>query len=286
MPLFKQMTIAGVGLIGGSLALVAKRERLVDRVVGYGRTQANLDIASARGMIDLASRNPEEAARGSDLVILAVPILTMRATLEKMLPQLAPAATVTDVGSVKGWVVRELEPLIRPPMTLVAAHPIAGKETTGAAAADPELFRDRRVIITPSATSSGAAIAKIEKLWHATGARVERMDPDLHDALLARSSHLPQIVSSALAAALLDECVGGLWAAEFGAGGLRDATRLAGSSWEMWRDIFATNREALKSAMQRFGATFAEFEQTINTGDIDALENLFERGRRMRAKVR
>jgi prephenate dehydrogenase len=286
MPLFKQMTIAGVGLIGGSLALAAKRERLVDRVVGYGRTQANLDVASARGMIDLASRDPEQAARGSDLVILAVPILTMRATLEKMLSQLAPAATVTDVGSVKGWVVRELQPLIRPPMTLVAAHPIAGKETTGAAAADPELFRDRRVIITPSATSSAAATAKIEKLWQATGARVERMDPDLHDALLARSSHLPQIVSSALAAALLDERVGGLWAAEFGAGGLRDATRLAGSSWEMWRDIFATNREALKSAMQRFGATFAEFERTINTGDIDALENLFERGRRMRAKVR
>ena len=286
MPLFKQMTIAGVGLIGGSLALVAKREGLVNRVVGFGRTQANLDIAKARGMIDLASRDPEQAARGSDLVMLAVPILTMRATLEKMLPQLAPDAIVTDVGSVKGWVVRELEPLIRPPVTLVAAHPVAGKETTGAAAADPELFRDRRVIITPSATSSEAAIIKIEKLWKATGARVERMDPDLHDALLARSSHLPQIVSSALAAALLDERVGGLSADEFGAGGLRDATRLAGSSWEMWRDIFATNRDALRSAMQRFGTTFAEFERTINAGDIEALETLFERGRRMRAKIR
>ena len=198
MPLFKQMTIAGVGLIGGSLALVAKRERLVERVVGFGRTQANLDIAKARGMIDLASRDPEQAARGSDLLMLAVPIRTMRATLERMLAQLAPAAVVTDVGSVKGWVVRELEPLIRPPLTLVAAHPVAGKETTGAGAADPELFRDRRVIITPSTTSSAAAIAKIENLWEATGARVERMDPDLHDALLARSSHLPQIVSSAL----------------------------------------------------------------------------------------
>lgn len=286
MPLFEQMTIAGVGLIGGSLALVAKRERLVNRVVGFGRTQANLDIAKARGMIDLASRDPEQAARGSDLVILAVPIRTMRATLEKMLPQLAPAAIVTDVGSVKGWVVRELEPLIRPPMTLVAAHPVAGKETTGAAAADPDLFRQRRVIITPSANSSAAAIVKIEKLWKATGAQVERMDPDLHDALLARASHLPQIVSSALAATLLDERVGGFAAADFGAGGLRDATRLAGSSWEMWRDIFVTNRDALRSAMQRFAATFAEFERTINAGDIDALETLFERGRRMRARVK
>jgi prephenate dehydrogenase len=286
MPLFKQMTIAGVGLIGGSLALVAKRERLVNRVIGFGRTQANLDIAKARGMIDVATRDPEQAARGSDLVLLAVPILTMRATLENMLAHLAPAAIVTDVGSVKGWVVRELEPLIRPPATLVAAHPLAGKETTGAAAADPELFRDRRVIITPSATTSEAAIIKIEKLWTATGARVERMDPDLHDALLARSSHLPQIVSSALAAALLDERVGGLSAEEFGAGGLRDVTRLAGSSWEMWRDIFATNRNALRSALQRFAATFEEFERTIDAGDIEALETLFERGRRMRAKIR
>jgi prephenate dehydrogenase len=280
------MTIAGVGLIGGSVALVVKRDRLVNRVVGFGRTQANLEVAKARGMIDLATDDPEQAARGSDLVLLAVPIRTMRATLEKMLPHLAPAAIVTDVGSVKGWVVRELEPLIRPPVTLVAAHPVAGKETTGAVAAEAELFRDRRVIVTPSATSTAAAITKIEQLWKATGARVERMDPDLHDALLARSSHLPQIVSSALAAALLDQGVGGLSAAEFGGGGLRDATRLAGSSWEMWRDIFVTNRDALKSAMQRFGSTFAEFEQAINRGDIDALESLFERGRRMRAKAK
>ncbi len=282
--LFKQMTIAGVGLIGGSLALAARRKRLVGRIVGFGRTEANLDIAAARGMIDAASRDPAEAASGSDLLLLAVPIVTMRATLEKMLPHLAPDAVVTDVGSVKGWVVRELEPLIKPPMTLVAAHPVAGKETTGAVSADPALFRDRRVIITPSAKSTEAAIGKIEKLWTATGARVERMDPDLHDALLARVSHLPQILSSALAAALLDEQVGGLWAAEFGASGLRDTTRLAASSWEMWRDIFATNREALKAALKLFGATFAEFERMIEQGDIDALEKLFDKGRRMRER--
>ena len=284
--LFKQMTIAGVGLIGGSLALVAKRHKLVDRIVGFGRTEANLDIARARGMIDMASRDAAEAARGADLLMLAVPIVTMRATLEKMLPHLAPNAVITDVGSVKGWVVRELEPLINAPMTLVAAHPVAGKETTGAVAGDEDLFRDRRVIITPSAKSTEPAIAKIEKLWKATGARVERMDPDLHDALLARASHLPQILSSALAAALLDEHVSGLWAAEFGASGLRDTTRLAGSSWEMWRDIFVTNRDALKAAMKLFGATFQEFERMIESGDIDALEKLFNRGRQMREKLK
>jgi len=284
--LFKQMTIAGVGLIGGSLALVAKRHKLIDRILGFGRTEANLDIARARGMIDAASRDAAEAARGSDCLMLAVPIVTMRATLEKMIPHLADDAVITDVGSVKGWVVRELEPLIKPPMTLVAAHPVAGKETTGAIAGEEDLFRDRRVIITPSPKSTAPAIEKIEKLWKATGARVERMDPDLHDALLARASHLPQILSSALAAALLDEHVAGLWAAEFGAGGLRDTTRLAGSSWEMWRDIFVTNRDALKAAMKLFGGTFHEFERVIETGDLDALEKLFDRGRKMREKLK
>ncbi|MGO9602557.1 MAG: prephenate dehydrogenase [Candidatus Binataceae bacterium] len=284
--LFKQMTIAGVGLIGGSLALVAKRDGLVGRIVGFGRTQANLDIAIERGMLDAAARDPIEAARSADLLMLAVPIVAMRATLEKMIPYLAPDAVVTDAGSVKGWVVHELEPLIKSPMTLVAAHPVAGKETTGAAAGDAELFRGRRVIITPSGSSTEAAIGKIEKLWAATGARVERMDPGLHDAILARVSHLPQVVASTLAAALSDERVGGLLAAQFGASGLRDTTRLAASSWEMWRDIFVTNREALRAALKLFGATFAQFEQAIDTGDIDALEKLFERGRAMREKIK
>jgi prephenate dehydrogenase len=284
--LFQQMTIAGVGLIGGSLAMVARREGLVGRIVGFGRTEANLDIARARGMIDSASRDPAQAAAGSDLLVLAVPILSMRATLEKMVDRLAPDAIVTDVGSVKGWVVRELEPLLKPSMSLVAVHPVAGRETTGARSADDTLFRDHRVIVTPGPRSTEHAIRRIEKLWAATGARVERMNPDLHDALLARASHLPQILSSALAASLLDEHVGGLWAAEFGAGGLRDTTRLAASSWEMWRDIFVTNREALKAAMKLFAGTFEEFQRMIDAGDIDALQNLFERGRRMRERIK
>jgi prephenate dehydrogenase len=286
MSLFKKMTLAGVGLIGGSLALVAKRDALIDHIVGFGRTQANLDVAKERDMIDSSSRDPIEAARGSDLLMLAVPIVAMRATLEKMIPHLAPAAVITDVGSAKGWVVRELEPLINPPMSLVAAHPVAGKETTGAIAGDIDLFRDRRVIVTPSAKSIEPAIEKIEQLWKATGANVERMDPDVHDAVLARASHLPQIVSSALAASLLDEQVGKLWAAQFGASGLRDTTRLAASSWEMWRDIFIANREALAAAMKLFGDTFADFQRAIDAGDIDALEKLFDRGRRMREKMK
>ncbi|MFZ1888468.1 MAG: prephenate dehydrogenase/arogenate dehydrogenase family protein [Candidatus Binataceae bacterium] len=284
--LFKQMTIAGVGLIGGSLALVARREGLVGRIVGLGRTQPNLDVALERGMLDAATRDPVLAAEGADLLMLAVPILTMRATLEQMIPKLAPHAVITDVGSVKGWVVRELEPLIPAGMALVAAHPVAGKETVGAVSADPELFRGRRVIITPSAKSTADAVARVEALWAATGARVEKMDPDLHDAILARASHLPQIVASALGAALADERVGGMLAAEFGASGLRDTTRLAGSSWEMWRDIFITNRDAIVAALKLFGSTVDEFQELIETGDMPALEKIFNRGRVMRERLK
>jgi prephenate dehydrogenase len=254
--------------------------------VGLGRSQANLDVAVEREMIDVATRDPVEAARGADLIVLAVPIMTMRATLEKMIEHAAPDAVVTDVGSVKGFVVRELEPLITGKRSLVAAHPVAGKETTGAGAADLGLFRDRRVILTPSAKSTPDAINKIEQLWSETGACVEMMDPETHDELLARASHLPQIVSSVLAAALCDERVGDKLVAEYGAGGLRDTTRLASSSWEMWRDIFITNREAIAAALKLYGATFAEFERMMEAGDSAGLEKIFNRGKQMREQIR
>src|SRR5208282_2205188 len=197
---------------------------------------------------------------------------TMRATLEKMIEHTAPDAVVTDVGSVKGYVVRELEPVITGKRALVAA--------------DPALFRDRRVILTPSAKSTPEAINKIEQLWDETGACVEMMDADTHDALLARSSHLPQAVSTVLAAALEGERVGDKIAAEYGAGGLRDTTRLASSSWEMWRDILATNREAIAAALKLYGRTFTEFQRMVEAGDMDGVEKIFNRGRAMREKIR
>jgi prephenate dehydrogenase len=284
--LFRQLTICGVGLIGGSLAIHARRNQMVERIVGLGRTQANLDVALSRGLIDFATRDPAEAARGADLVMLATPVMTFPATLATMMPHLPGDAVITDVGSVKGWVIKELEPMLRPRMTLVGVHPVAGKEITGAIAADEDLYRDRRVIITPSARSTSEAVTKIEELWRATGARVERMDPGTHDALLARASHLPQLVASALAAALADETVDGRWAASFGAGGLRDTTRIAASSPEMWRDICLTNRAALIDALELFGRSLADFMAAVEAGDDRRLIELFERGRAMRDKLR
>jgi prephenate dehydrogenase len=284
--LFRQLTICGVGLIGGSLALTARKLGLVERIVGLGRTQANLDVALSRGLIDSATRDPAEAARGADLVMLATPVMTFPATLAAMVPYLPDDAVITDVGSVKGWVVRELEPLLGPRMAFVGVHPVAGKETTGAVAADEELYRGRRVIVTPSARSTLEAIAKLETLWRATGANVERMTPAAHDAILARASHLPQIASSALAVALADELVDGRWAAGFGAGGLHDTTRIAASSAEMWRDICLTNRAALGSALRLYADAFADFSRAVEAGDAARLVELFERGRAMRERLK
>lgn len=284
--LFRQLTICGVGLIGGSLALSARRHGLVGRVVGLGRTQANLDVAIARGLVDMATRDPAEAARGADLVMLATPVMTFPATLAAMKAYLPADAVITDVGSVKSWVVREIEPLLGPAMALVGVHPVAGKETTGAAAASEDLFVGRRVFITPSVRSTPAAVEKVESLWRATGANVERMTPAAHDAILARASHLPQIVASALAAALADEEIEGRWAAGFGAGGLRDTTRIAASSAEMWRDICLTNRAAILETIAIYRGAFDQFARAVENADGEELVRLFERGRRMRERIK
>ena len=280
--LFRQMTICGVGLIGGSLALTARRHGLVERIVGLGRTQANLDVALERGLIDYATRDVAEAAHGAELVMLATPVMTFPETLAAMIPYLPHDAVITDVGSVKQWVVRALEPLIGPAMALVGVHPVAGKETVGAGAAEAGLFVNRRVIVTPSRRSNAAAVAKVAALWRATGAKVEELAPAAHDALLARASHLPQIVASALAAALEGEQIDGKLVSEYGAGGLRDTTRIAASSAEMWRDICLTNREAIMAALELFRGSLDKFANAVARGDAAELMALFERGRRMR----
>jgi prephenate dehydrogenase len=284
--LFRQLTLCGVGLIGGSLALIARKHGLVERIVGLGRTQRNLDVAMERDLIDFATRDPVEAAQGADLIMLATPVMTFPETLAVMVPHLPAEAVVTDVGSVKSWVVRELEPLLGAQMAFVGVHPVAGKEITGAAAADETLYRERWVIVTPSARSTPSALAKVEALWRATGARIERMTPAAHDAILARASHLPQIVSSALAASLADEIIEGNWAAGFGASGLRDTTRIAASSPEMWRDICLTNRDAIAAALVRYAQVFSTFADAVADRDEQRLTQLFEQGRAMRERLK
>ena len=281
--LFKQMTVCGVGLIGGSLALIAKREGLVERVVGLGRTQKNLDVALERGIIDDATRDPAAAARGADLVMLAVPIRTMPETLAAMTPYLPPAAVITDVGSVKGWVVRALEPLLGPKMALVAVHPVAGKEThrrrsprTRACSSDAARSSRRRRAARPtrSIASSGCG-ARPARTW--SGWRPMSMTRYSRAQAICRrwsQAHSPR-----------RSAVSG-WASTrrppTAPGGLRDTTRIAASSAEMWRDIVLTNRDAILAALKLFRGALDEFEGAIRAGDVARFEEIFNRGRAMR----
>jgi prephenate dehydrogenase len=273
--IFRQITICGVGLIGGSLGQRARRDGLVQRVVGFGRRAESLKLALERGLVDEVTTDPRQAASGAELVVLASPLLAMPELAGRLMPFLPADAIVSDVGSVKRWVVEQLEALLGPAMALVAAHPVAGKETAGPGAADAELFSGRRVIITPSARTTAAALARVAALWRATGALVEEMEPAAHDRILAHASHLPQVVSSALGVALAQAQVEGRYVAAYGAGGLRDTSRLARSPADIWRDICLTNREAILEAMGRYEQALAGFRRAIERADAGQLEAEF-----------
>src|SRR5215831_3949268 len=193
-PLFNRLIIVGVGLIGGSLGLAARAHGLVSEVVGFGRTEANLKIALERGILDSYTFDPAEAALGADLLLLAVPVEATRATAEKFIPHLPPGCIITDAGSTKEQVVKTLEQVLPSTLPCVGAHPIAGTEHSGAAAAFASLFEKRLCILTPTARTDRNALAKVRALWEGVGMRVEEMDMHTHDRVLARVSHLPHMI--------------------------------------------------------------------------------------------
>ena len=286
MALFERMLIAGVGLIGGSLGLAARGRRLVNETVGYGRGEENLKIARQRGAIDRYSRSAQEAARGADLIVLAVPVRSLRAVAEQLLPHAAPDALVIDVGSVKQRVVEALEPVVRPPAAFVACHPIAGTEHSGAANALADLFEDQLCVVTPTAHTNAGALARVRALWEGVGMRVETMLASEHDRLLALVSHLPHVVAYALIAAIEAERVAGRDPLTYSGGGLRDTTRIASSHPEMWRDIFLDNRAEVLRAIDGFGDAVARLRRMIESEEPHALEAELDRTRAARRRLK
>lgn len=282
MPLFERMVIAGVGLIGGSLGLVVRERALAGEVVGYGRSEENLATALARGAVDRYSRTPAEAAAGADLVVLAVPVLSIRAVAQRLLPHASPHAVVIDVGSVKAAVLSALEPLVRPPAAFVGCHPIAGTERSGAASAFLGLFEGRLCVLTPTATTDPGALGRVRALWQGVGMRVEEMPAPEHDRLLALVSHLPHAVAYALVSTIAGATVDGRNPLAYGGGGLRDTTRVAASDPEMWRDIFLENREQVLRAIDEFSAALAGVRASIENRDAARLVAELERSRRAR----
>jgi prephenate dehydrogenase len=283
--LFNRLVIVGVGLIGGSLGLAARARDLVGEVVGFGRTEANLKIALERGVIDLYSFDPADTARGTDLLLLAVPVEATMATMEKFLPFLPPGCIVTDAGSTKEQVVNTLEQLLPPTLPFVGAHPIAGTEHAGAAAAFATLFEKRLCVLTPTERTNLEALRRVRALWEGVGMRVEEMDAVTHDRILARVSHLPHMIAFSVMNAMLNVHIPGKDLLPYAGSAFADLTRVAASPVEMWRDICTSNREALFAAINEFEGALAELKACVANGDRAGLETAIERARAERQRL-
>ncbi len=280
--MIEKLAVIGVGLIGGSMARALRQEGLVREVVGCGRGRSNLERALALGVVDHYTHDVGTAVEGADFVLVAVPLGAMRETFSAMRGHLRESAVVTDVGSAKASVVRDAEAAFGgPPAFFVPGHPIAGTERTGVEAAFPELFRNRRVILTPVECTDPAAVERVESAWRHCGAEVTRMSVEHHDEVLAATSHLPHMLAFGLVDALArmkekQEIF------RYAAGGFRDFTRIASSSPVMWRDICIANREALSGVLERFSEEMAELARSIRAADGEHLLEIFERAKAAR----
>jgi prephenate dehydrogenase len=273
---FQKITIIGVGLLGGSIGLAARRRRLAREVAGFVRRPASLKDCEKTGAVDYATTDLLAAVSSADLVILCTPLSQMWQRVTEMLPALKRGAIVTDVGSVKASVVRELESLVQESGAhFVGSHPMAGAEKTGVLAARADLFVNAVCVVTPAKGSNAAAVRKVEEFWKSLGARTLRMTPEQHDLLVSHSSHLPHIVAAAMANLVLDPARPEFQSA-LCANGFRDATRIASGSPEMWRDIALANRKNLSQSLDAFISGLQKFQRALNKSDAKAISKFLE----------
>lgn len=281
---WQKITLVGVGLLGGSLGLALKQRGLAKRVIGFVRRPASIDECLKKGAVDEATLELLPAVENADLVILCTPIAQMRELTEKMLPGLKRDAIVTDVGSVKGSVVHELEPLVgRAGAHFIGSHPMAGAEKMGVNAARADLFADAVCVVTPTPKSPAKAVRSLEEFWRSVGARPMRMKADLHDEFVSRSSHLPHVVAAELANYVLSPAHP-KEQAQLCATGFRDTTRIASGSPEMWRDIALANRKNLARVLGVFIEDLQEFRLALEKADTKAIEEFFDLARQRREK--
>jgi len=279
---FQKITLAGVGLLGGSLGLAIQQRSLAKKVDGFVRRAASIATCAKLGVVDHATQDAGRAVQNADLVILCTPIARMRAVLESMLPALKRGAIVTDVGSVKASVVQELEPLVAEAGGhFVGSHPMAGAEKMGAGAARADLFLGAVCAVTPTPHSSPEATGRVEQFWRAVGACPLRLTPELHDDLVGRSSHLPHVVAAELANYVLSPSHPKQQAL-LCANGFRDTTRIASGSPEMWRDIALANRKNLARILGVFIEDLQEFKLALENGERKVIEEFFEKAKQRR----
>jgi prephenate dehydrogenase len=283
--MFQKMVVAGVGLIGGSLALDMRRRGLVKEIVGYGRTEANLKIARRKRIIDGYFVREEEIPADTDFLMLGTPVQTIVPLTEAFLPRLKRGCIVSDVGSVKGEIVRGMERLLPAGIHFVGAHPIAGSEQWGAEAARENLFMGRLCVLTPTRQTNRAALKKMVLLWRRVGAYVEIIDANRHDHILGVVSHLPHMAAFALVNALDQTKLDGVDLKRFCAGGFKDITRIASSRPELWRDICLLNRRAVSRSLGTYIRNLERMKRWIDGGNGPALDREFSNANEVREQL-
>jgi cyclohexadieny/prephenate dehydrogenase len=285
--LFRRLALIGVGLIGSSIAHVARRRGdIAGEIVATARTRATRETVARLGLIDRVLADPGETVADADCVILCTPVGAYADVAAAIAPHLAKDAILTDVGSTKQSVIRDVGPLVPEGVHFVPAHPIAGTEHSGPEAGFAELFEGRYAIVTPPPGTDEAAVEKVIELWRRAGSTVEVMEPGHHDRVLAIVSHLPHLIAFTICGTADDlEDQSKQAVLRFAASGFRDFTRIAASDPVMWRDIFLNNREALLEMTQRFTEDMTAMARAVRWGDNAYIEDKVERGRRIRRSL-
>jgi cyclohexadieny/prephenate dehydrogenase len=284
--LFNRVALIGVGLIGSSIARAAKAQGAAGSIVATARSSATRKRVAELGIADQVVETNAAAVEGADLVIISIPVGACGAVAAEIGPHLKAGAVISDVGSVKGAVVRDMAPHLPDNVHFVPAHPVAGTEYSGPDAGFAELFVNRWCILTPPPDTDPEAVKKLAAFWRLLGANVETMAPDHHDLVLAVTSHLPHLIAYTIVGTADElQTVTRSEVLKFSAGGFRDFTRIAASDPTMWRDIFIANKEAVLEMLGRFNEDIAGLTRAIRKGDGDALFEHFTRTRAIRKGI-
>jgi cyclohexadieny/prephenate dehydrogenase len=283
--MFKHVTLIGLGLIGSSLAHAVKRRNLAERITGYDISES---VRKRAAEIELAAivADPADAVADADLVILCSPVGSYKELAAAIAPRLKQGAILSDVGSVKSAVIRDVAPALPKGVHFLPAHPIAGTEQSGPDAGFASLFDHRWCIITPLPGADAGALAKLKQFWEACGSQVEVMDAAHHDLVLAMTSHVPHLIAYNIVGTAHDlEKVAEGEVIKFSAGGFRDFTRIAASDPVMWRDVFLNNRDAVLEVLGRFNEDLSQLQRAVRDGNGNALLELFTRTRAIRRSI-
>jgi prephenate dehydrogenase len=270
------LTIVGVGLIGGSIGLAAKRRAIANHIVGVGRHQSTLNLAVDLGAIDAGSLELAAGVADADLVVFCTPVQYIAEQVLSAARHCKPGAVLTDAGSTKAEIVRTLAGQLPPGVSFIGSHPLAGSEKRGPEYAEHDLFEDRLVVVTPTSGTDPAKLEQVFDFWHALGARVKVMLPEEHDRALAITSHVPHLLAAALAGSLPNELQ------ELTATGFRDTTRIAAGDPELWSGIFLQNRHAVLAALDRVAAQLAQLRTALDAGDGNTLIHLLNQSKQVR----